>query len=154
MPNALVPLASFTLTSNQSSVVFSGIPSNGFRDLRLVSTNVVTGNGDITFRFNGDNGANYSRVYMFGNGSGTSSGYNAESYWWYGLTSDAGAHTLDIFDYSATDRHKTVLARGSIAGNGANATVGRWASTAAITSITINISAGAGATFNLFGVIG
>jgi hypothetical protein len=63
-----------------------------------------------------------------------------------------GVNLYDIFDYTQSDKHKSVLLR---ANHGAELDViaARWASTAAITSITINSAFSAGSSFELFGII-
>jgi hypothetical protein len=58
-------------------------------------------------------------------------------------------------DYSATDKHKTVLSRANNAANGVTAIAGRWASTSAITSIVLTFqssSLATGSTVALYGV--
>lgn len=166
MPNALVPLASFTLASAQASVVFSGIPQTGFRDLRLVITipNGYSGSGSgIKFNADTDYTNNYSRVVMGGNGTSAYSFSNS------GPSNPTANHDLgalradgnliaDIMDYSATDKHKTVIARQNGAANESAAQATRWASTAAITSITLSTDGSpanlpAGSTLNLYGVL-
>jgi hypothetical protein len=64
------PLATVTLASTASSVTFSSIPAT-YRDLVVVHNNFGTVNNDANsnFRFNGDSGSNYSRVYAFWSGS-------------------------------------------------------------------------------------
>ena len=64
-------------------------------------------------------------------------------------------YQIDFFDYSATDKHKSALSRLSDAGASVSMSANRWASTAAITSITMTASTGtfsAGATFHLYGI--
>jgi hypothetical protein len=161
MAAALVPLQNITLGSSQT-VTFASIP-NTFRDLRIVLTvggTTSTGSG-IKFNTDTDYSNNYSRVVMTGNGSSASSFANSGS----GnpaANHDAGALRtngqliIDIMDYSATDKHKTFLARQDAAGNEATALAGRWASTAAVTTILLTTDSGgaltAGTTIALYGV--
>ncbi len=60
-------------------------------------------------------------------------------------------------DYSATDKHKTVLTRYGSAATDIQATASRWESTAAVNSVTIFDVLGqtyqVGSTFSLYGVI-
>ncbi len=62
-----------------------------------------------------------------------------------------------IMDYSATDKHKTVLVRvGNVGNSEVGANAGRWASTAAITSVRVAPNDGtfsSGSTFNLYGIV-
>jgi hypothetical protein len=68
---------------------------------------------------------------------------------------------IQVMDYSATDKHKSVLVRANSdapSQNGVVAAVaGRWASTSAVTSVVLLPEVGpnfaSGSTFNLFGVI-
>ena len=154
------PLATVTLGSSASSVTFSSIPTDGtYRDLVVViSAKNTTGNRDIQFRFNGDAGSNYYRVYMFGNGSTATSatdGANPAQRLGYARTDEFTTTITNIMDYSATDKHKTSLSRVGAAILGANATAGRWQNTAAINSMTFLMSAGqftADSTFSLYGI--
>ena len=139
-----IPLANLTLTGSASTVTFSSI-SQSYRDLRLVvQTTCSTGVQIVGMRFNSDTGANYSRVYMEGNGSATASASATESQIYFDPSPD-GATTAnnwylgmaDIMDYSVTNKHKTVLARASIPSGSVAATAGRWANTSAITTVTV-----------------
>ena len=158
MATALVALATTTLASSSATVTFSSI-SQSYRDLRLVITGSATANSDIQMRFNSDTGANYSFVYMGGNGSTAISGSNTgqtgvvlDAYFW--RTTDLSNLEVDIMDYTATDKHKTVLSRNNVTSAGTDAFANRWASTAAITSVQLVITNQftAGSTFSLYGV--
>ena len=69
-------------------------------------------------------------------------------------TSDQDIATASFMDYSATDKHKTVLIRANHPGETV-ACAGRWANTAAITSITINTASTfvIGSVFSLYGIV-
>lgn len=162
MATALTALATTTLASSSATVTFSSI-SGAYRDLRLVIMHTNTGGAtqeDSYFRFNGDTGANYSSVYMRGSGGSTNSG-SATNNTYLNTYNDSNTEnvltTLDIMDYSATDKHKTTLMRQGSTG-AVFAIAGRWASTAAITSISMTSSDFgadsfiAGSTFTLFGI--
>jgi hypothetical protein len=61
-------------------------------------------------------------------------------------------------DYSATDKHKTVISRFGSAARETQATASRWANTAALTSINFfqesgGVTFSTGSTFSLYGVI-
>jgi hypothetical protein len=160
------PLATITLGSSASSVTFSSIPAT-YRDLVVVTalrTNRSGQNTDaINMRFNADSGSNYPRVGMFGSSGGA--GSFAETSSAIILTATAATSTANTFtpsnaqimDYSATDKHKTVLLR-----NAQNLTdvvlaqANRWANTAAITSLTFTSANSAnfevGSRFDLYGI--
>jgi hypothetical protein len=164
MTNTYTPLATLTLTGGDSSITFASIP-NTYRDLIIVCNFQMSGVSSATrLQVNLDGGANYNGVGMVGNGSAASSG--SES----GQTSARifGASLgpsntfnnlgiIQLFDYATTDRHKTVLTRYGASTTDIQAQASRWASTAAINSVTIFDVLGqtyqAGSTFSLYGVI-
>jgi hypothetical protein len=152
-------LATTTLVSAASSVTFGSIPAT-YRDLILVYNGSLTGNAGHTIRFNGDSGANYSVVAMFNNASAAFSSQTGLSP--SVVLQDSSSQVLivsQIMDYSATDKHKTVLSRTNTKNAGTDyveALASRYASTSAITSILYFPSAdqfAAGSTFSLYGVI-
>lgn len=152
-----VLLNQVTLSSSTSSVIIDGIPAT-YGDLVLL-VNGPASNGFDFIRFN-SNTSGYSRVGMGGNGSTTISFAAGDT-----TAVDVGmgvSHTfnyvINIMDYSATDKHKTVLLRGNVPQGTANQPVlagaYRWANTSAITSITFSTGGSylSGTTFSLYGV--
>ena len=155
-------IGSQTLSSASASVTFSSIPS-GYRDLVLVfevkgaTTNAYTG-----LRFNGDSGSNYSYVNMRGNGSsalsnsGTLNNAAVGAVFSEASTTEAATAIVQIMDYSATDKHTTLLTRDKSVGI-VSASAVRWANTAAVTSIQILDTGGAnyaaGSTFSLYQIV-
>lgn len=162
MPNALVPLASFVLASAQASVVFSGIPQSGFKDLRLVcDATPASGEGQFVLYINSDSGSNYSYVsmYAFGSGSaGSTATTNSALLTNFQTGLAAGGRGMVIYeliDAQSTDKHKTILYRSNHSAE-VDAIAGRWANTAAISSLTVTmggVSFAAGSTFNLYGIL-
>jgi len=165
MGAALVPLQNITLGSAATSITFGSIP-NTFRDLRLVVNGSMSSPASPAFRLNGDTtSGNYLVVTMWGTGSAaqsTSNGtYQQSALGWFTSAPPTNAvitATLDVFDYAQTDKHKTSIARGNDTTYEVTATAGRWASTAAVTSLTVTGYAGggtwaAGSTFALYGVL-
>lgn len=157
---AMQAIANITLNTAASSVVFSNIPQI-YRDLKLVVNSVSSAAAEsysYTY-FNGDSGANYSRIEASGNGSttGTSTSSNLIPITMPSSTSGTfGNAQINIVDYSASDRHKTVLYQNDTLNNTVVIGAGRWASTSAITSISITAysnSFGIGSTFTLHGVL-
>jgi hypothetical protein len=159
-----VPLASYEVTGTDNEVVFSSIPAT-YRDLIVVFNGGSTvGVKNLFHAFNGETAlTNYSIVQMSGTGSATDSSAisgsgQARSTTFYGYLENNlnGNVVIQYLDYSATDKHKTFLARASHAGNGVTAIAGRWASTAAISSLafTTNTSDNfvVGSTFSLYGI--
>ena len=149
------PLATVTLGSSASSVTFSSIPAT-YRDLVVVGDYTGSTIALVLMRFNGDTGANYSAVEMAGQSAGAIS--NTATNINFGAIYNANKTTItsQIMDYSATDKHKTVLRRyGNAAQSEVAAAAGRWANTAAITTIAVVCNSGtfsSGSTFNLYGI--
>jgi hypothetical protein len=154
------PLATVTLGSTAASVTFSSIPAT-YRDLIVVlnGTGVSSGVFGLLGRLNGDTGSNYSTVRMFGTGSGSgTSDSSSGTTFTAGAVSDSTINTviIQVMDYSATDKHKTILTRNSSSASSVNAHAARYASTSAITSITVlgdTTSLAVGYTASLYGVI-
>jgi hypothetical protein len=148
-----IPLATVTLGGSDASIVFSNIPAI-FKDLviTLNGTPADTAYPVHALRFNGDTANNYSYVGMTGNGSSGGSGNNSslgyaslgQAYGIGPATSSNFATIANIMDYAATDKHKTMLVRNNVSGTGVEAQGVRWASTAAINSVTVITSSGAG----------
>lgn len=154
-------IASITLGSS-AIVTFSSIPQD-YRDLVLVLDVGGTISDGSGIEFNGDSNysANYSRVVMNGNGSTANSFSNSGSSnpianRDFGALRTNGMIILQVMDYSATDKHKTYLSRQDAAANETTALAGRWASTAAVTSMEISTDGGtalpAGTTLALYGI--
>jgi len=146
-----------TLASSAASVTFSSIPAT-YRDLVLVMSGTTSvGATDVSLRFNSDTGSNYSRVVMYGlSGSAAStSSTNTSLFIGNNQTTSQFNVVASIMDYSAADKHKTVLSRSNQADGLVGAWAGRWANTAAITSVEARVAVTfvAGTTLSLYGVI-
>lgn len=131
-------LDSVTLSSSAASVSFSGI-SQSYRDLVLiVDSSGFASSNNLLFRVNGDTGNSYSYVEMQGNGTSTNSSSGTSTSGRCGFVGTGNFnYILQFQDYSVTDKHKTVLARCNDASARVSATANRWASTSAITSLTL-----------------
>jgi hypothetical protein len=152
------------LASSAASVEFTSIPAD-YRDLVLVIEAVddaTTTTPNCFLYFNDDETDNYLRVTMSGNGSSASSstvsggdpGLNLEQ-----STSSANGKffiVTQIFDYSATDKHKTLLSRANGATTRVSALAARWPNTSAINKITLDAFStrafAIGSTFYLYGI--
>jgi hypothetical protein len=151
------PLATVTLGSSASSVSFASIPAS-YRDLILVANGSASAEGDLLLRFNSDSGSNYNFVYMYGSFNGAISGASSsQTSALAGVVSTAVSSTIaQIMDYSATDKHKTVLTRTNRIPDIVLANAARWANTAAITTVLAFPASGtfsSGMTISLYGVI-
>ena len=165
MPTATYDLiASNVLGSSAASVTFSSIPAT-YRDLIVVveasSSGASNTNGRLTF--NSDTGNNYNWVLMIGDGSSATSASSSNTSNIIILESATSTRRVlgiaQIQDYSATDKHKSTLGRYGNAATATTAAAGRWANTAAITSVTIEAFSGtglqwaSGSSFYLYGIV-
>jgi hypothetical protein len=160
--NTYTPLATITLGSTTSTVTFSSIPST-YRDLILVVGNMTaTAANTFYLQANGDTASNYSWVAAWGDGSTTGSASltntGALIGGYIGLSTSTRQTTLvQLMDYSASDKQKTILSRHNNSAGEVSMNAARWANNTAINSITLKIlpsgSFNSGASFSLFGVI-
>jgi hypothetical protein len=148
------PLATVTLGSSAASVTFSSIPAT-YRDLILIFEGTQSAAADLTFTLNGDT-SNRTGVVMFGNGGSTGSGTRTAGEVAY-ISTGRGNAIIQVMDYSATDKHKTILSRSNAPQDAVVAYASRWASTAAVTSFAIVATGGrtigSGSNLSLYGVI-
>jgi hypothetical protein len=151
-------LATTTVSSAISSITLSSIPAT-YRDLILVS--MASSNDafrQYRIRLNGDTGANYNEVAMYGTGSTTSSqaGTSSEiTIYNSGSGGNFSVITTQFMDYAVTDKHKSLLTRASSPAQTIGALANRWANTAAITSIQVFTPVGTfdtGMTVSLYGI--
>lgn len=163
MPTATyTPLATVTLSSTDSEILFSSIPST-YKDLVIVLDGSPGSNSLVWSRINADTGTNYGYVVM----AGASSIYSSAGTYNVAYLSDATVSAnsrimiqFSIFDYSATDKHKSILVRSNSdfsGGTGVYASAQRWASTNAITSVSLVTNTGSwsvGTTASLYGIAG
>lgn len=160
MAKTYEPIATTTLGSNQTTITFASIPAT-YTDLVIVCAGNMAAGGavDNIMRFNDDTGSNYSRTYLFGDGSSAVSGRNSNQtsmtlpYW-----SSTGIHNtiIQINNYSNTTTNKSVIARNNMANESIIAYALLWRNTAAINKITFSRGGAndfaAGCTFTLYGI--
>jgi hypothetical protein len=158
-----IALATVTLGSTDSEIVFSSIPAT-YKDLVLVAQVKASSTVDnMNLRLNADTGSNYSYVIMrgLGSGSGSSSSESGQTFmradlFGSGVETDFdNFYIIQIMDYSATDKHKTVLNRMNNSSQNTGAIAGRWASTTAVNQVSIFINSttfAIGTTVSLYGV--
>ena len=155
-----VALATTTLGASASSVTFSSIPTSGYRDLVLIVEAKISGSAGLRLRLNNDSGSNYNQVVMRNNGASTlSTSYSGETAFYpsdVGLSVDVPFNYIcQINDYSATDKHKSLLIRTNTNASTVEAHALRWASTTAVNEVNVFLSSQnyrAGSTFSLFGI--
>ena len=151
------PIASVTLTSAQSSVIFSGIPQT-YTDLIIVFNGIATGFTNLAFRFNSDTSSNYSYTRIFSSGSSvatdraTSQTLGAA----IGITATSQMTAIGhIMNYSNSNVYKTVIGRGSDSSAYVSAYTSLWRNTNAINTIDVRPATGtfnSGSTINIYGV--
>ncbi len=137
-------------SGGNATITFSSIPRT-YKHLQIRCTS-RTNRADVddiyVVRFNSDTAANYSRHFLLGNGSTTSSfGQGGETYILADGSAGAsaaanifGVCVIDVVDYADTNKFKTLRGLGGIDRNGAGYLTmvsGNWRSTSAITTVTI-----------------
>jgi hypothetical protein len=157
-------IATTTLGSTQSEVIFSSIPQDythlQIRAITKDSRGVAPNN--VYMQFNADTSTNYSYHGLIGNGSAASSDAGAtQSFVIVGIDSTAtstfGAFICDILDYTNTNKFKTTR---SILGYDANGSgtvrmwSGNWRNTNAITSIKLYADNGNLSQYSSFALYG
>ena len=163
-----VALATTTLGTATATVTFSSIPAT-YRDLIVIATgrsNRASAADLYLIRLNGSS-TGYSRVWMYGDGSTFNSFSDASlnelrPYALAGATAASGRFgflRMQIMDYMATDKHKTVLIDEDAAqGNDVGRATYRWANTAAVNQISVSPLLGTqlaiGTTISLYGIAG
>lgn len=153
MATALTALANVTLGASAATVTFSSINQN-FKDLILVA-NVKNATSTTSFRIKMNSATSTNSVRM----RGTSAAAASELFAGVGAVTQGTSNTYalpvisHIFDYTSS-KHKNILTR-STDENQTEATVTRWADTAAVTSLVLSVETynlAAGSSFALYGV--
>jgi hypothetical protein len=156
------PIATTTLAAPATSYTFSSI-SGSYTDLYLVVNGTPTLTAyDVWIRLNGDSGSNYSSINIYGTGSAAQSQRESnvtflridrQGTWRSGNRMMIRAN---VMNYSNSTTYKTVISRSDAPADAAEAIVGIWRNTAAITSIEVGNDATAtfaiGTTFTLYGI--
>ena len=147
--SGMFALATVSLTSSASSVVFSNIPAD-YKHLQIrgiVRYSAEAGNNPMYMTFNSDSGSNYSWHGIFGDGASASAaagsnrsrididriaGANAAS-------NIFGTFVIDILDYANTSKFKTTRNLGGLDQNGSGFIFfesASWRSTDAVNTIS------------------
>jgi hypothetical protein len=166
MPSSTYDLIA-SVSPTTTAFAITSIPQT-YTDLVLVVNARVTSAWDITAMQANGSGSGYSGVYYEGNGNTVGTG-TAEISFRMGYipgTSQSNMWSSDIvniFNYSNSNVYKTVLSsnrypanQGSLQGFQMQFKAGLWASTAAITSLTIGTANGgtfaSGTVYSLYGI--
>ena len=169
MPKTYTPIATTTLSSTSSSIIFSSIPST-YTDLVLKVTFQVTSTTGGILKINGDIDANYSRTSLNGTGTAVTSNRSSNAsdgiVWASGNSPSTSAQNkwtimeFDFFSYTGST-FKTALQRWSNDLNGSGQVgihANLWRSTSAITSLELTTVSGtnvlaSGTTATLYGIL-
>ena len=162
-------IASVTLSSDNSSIAFTSIPSTySHLQIRGIGKAATTANGP-SFYFNGvSSGTSYSWHSLYGQADGVvgAQGYASQAYISGGniVSSDQfTAFIYDIHNYASTTQYKTARWFSGMDNNGTNNAQssvwlgsGLWQNTAAINQINLfnGYTWKAGSTFALYGIKG
>lgn len=157
--SSLVVLDDVTI-STAAQFVSSAIPSghNAIQIELMARSTTATAGEQLTIQFNSDTGANYSSQILYGTNSTVGAAPAAStgtprSGWLPGSSAPAGMPSsgrIVIPFYTSTSFHKVATSElghftaASTAGGGVEMAAVRWASTAAITSVTLFPGTGAG----------
>jgi hypothetical protein len=154
------PIASVTLGSTSSVITFSNLPQN-YTDL-VISAYVKRDTGselDMLVRFNGDTGSNYSRTYIYGDGTTVGTGRETNQTGAkivYANSTNWSTPQIHIMNYSNTNTFKTILQRQTLPLIVAAENIALWRNTSAINSVTIttngNDNFAIGTIFQVYGV--
>lgn len=145
-------IATYTASGSTGGITFSSIPST-YTDLILVVDAIgVSGGIDGTFQFNGDTGSNYSRSYIYSDGSSVTSARITNA-----TQIGNGTKMIHNFmNYANTSMYKTSIGRYGYGAGGGGSIIQTilWRSTAAINSIAVNLSQNytSTSTFTLYGI--
>lgn len=147
-------LGTITVPSGGSaSVSFVGIPQT-YTHLQVRSIiRAATANDALRLQFNSDTGSNYSRHYLYGNGTSAiaasaSSAASIGTGVFANSSSTSGVFTgliIDILDYTNTSKNTTVRTLSGYDTNGSGYLglySGAWFNTAAITSLNMFMDSG------------
>lgn len=163
MPGTYEPIATTTLASTSTSVIFSNIPQT-YTDLVVVfngsnttSTVAMTMEVDI----NGDGSGNYSSTWLDGAATSGRGVNNNGGYLGATNRSANGWYVCSFMNYSNSNTYKTWISRYATMGGtepNSGVIVGLWRNTSAITYLDFNRPLGqsgifeVGCTWTLYGI--
>jgi hypothetical protein len=152
------PIASVTLTSGTTSIIFDNIPQS-YTDLVIIFRMAIA-DGYVLARFNGDSGSNYSRTNMYYNTSvvGSGTGLNeTASYPECNVNTVGNSITIwDLLNYSSSTTMKTGITEYQNQPGATAMYVNSYRSTTPITSIAFTSPSSnnilTGSTIDIYGI--
>lgn len=152
--SGMFALATVSLTSTASSIVFSGIPAD-YTHLQIRGTIIGSTTSWVRMQINSDTGNNYTLHELRGNGtSATSATAATQDHIWLGLTTSSSFPTsfvTDLLDYRNTSKLKVARTLYTQDQNGAGQTgltsgvwfkAGSGVTSDSVTSLTFLINGG------------
>lgn len=146
LPSTMTPIATFTLTADTGTVLFTAIPQD-YTDLRIIiQTRVASASQDyFSLRFNSDSGANYSLTYLAGSPAGAQSssftGFSQGIVGWGTSNAESATNyslvTAEIMNYSNSTTYKTFISKTAMSNARSDIQANMWRSTAAITAVSL-----------------
>jgi len=142
--SGMFALATVSLSTSASSISFTGIPTN-YTHLQVRGLHKHSGSGAwATIELNSDTTAsNYTYHRLYGDGSAAAAEANASLNRCFTSYPHWGSAIIDVLDYANTSKNTTIRTLGSWDGNGSgevNYVSNLWKNTAAVTTLTINLS--------------
>ena len=154
MASTYEKIATTTLGSATGTVTFSSIPAT-YTDLFLVIGGAASSSQGLYLYFNNDTASNYSRTYVYGDGSSAGSANSTTDMRILEIGSAISTVYANIMNYSNTTTFKTSLSRGGSASSLTLAQVGLWRSTSAINRVDIVTGTGTintGTVLTIYGI--
>ena len=154
MASTYEKIATTTLGSATGTVTFSSIPAT-YTDLFLVIGGAASSSQGLYLYFNNDTASNYSRTYVYGDGSSAGSANSTTDMRILEIGSAISTVYANIMNYSNTTTFKTSLSRGGSASSLTIAQVGLWRSTSAINRVDIVTGTGTintGTVLTIYGI--
>lgn len=155
------PIATTTLSSAATAINLTSI-STSYTDLKIIFTGTTSATDTIRMRFNNNNGGNYSRVLLWGDGSTASTGRNAVQTSFQianAYSTQPFFAEFDVMGYAGSNR-KTVLYTYSLDRNGSGEiqkATGLWNATNAITEVNFFTQSAnnfqSGTTISVYGIL-
>lgn len=155
------PIATTITSGNAASCTFSSI-AGSYTDLVIIVSGGAAVAADLSVRFNGDTGSNYSvsrltldNLTAVSRRTTSATSLVISDGGYVSTTLGATSQIINIINYANTTIYKPVLCRANRAAGGLDGTVGLWQSTTAITSIVLSPVGSTftnGTTLSLYGI--
>lgn len=160
MPNATYkPLSTVTFGGSDTDIIFHNIPPI-YKDLIIVLSGTIQASSNTGITFNSDSASgSYHSVFISASGNidPPSTGIGSGKIFMHLNGGNRNTIVYQVMDYSATNKHKVVLARSSSGDSYVSATSVRWASNSPVTSLRVDSGTStflAGTVCSIYGIEG